>query len=194
MDMQTPVGKILIGQILLIICCAFYLIFWSLSYRPDVTVNRTGGMSGLFLLITAVCGLSGTALTLYGINTLSPARTPKLNGAAIIAGGVILYIVLLLITRFALNRPVTTELVLITGWAMLELSVVNVMQAADIFSGGSFFAACAVIAAACVISMILYVLYYRMEPVRAFYAAMVPLVTEAVAMGIIFFMMVRYYR
>lgn len=189
--MQTPAGKIIIGQILLIICCAFYLIFWSISYRPDVAVNRTGGVSGLFLLITAVCGLAGTALSLYGINTLSTVRTPKLSGAAIIAGGIVLYIVLLLITRFVFSRPVTTELVLITGWAMLEMSVINVLQAAEIFSDGKFSAACAVIAAAFAVSMILYVLYYRMEPMRAYYAAMVPLFTEAVAMGILLFMMLR---
>ena len=33
-----------------------------------------------------------------------------------------------------------------------------------------------------VISIILYVAYYRMEEIKAFYAAMVPLVTEAAAM------------
>ena len=39
------------------------------------------------------------------------------------------------------------------------------------------------IAAAFVISMILYVAYYKMEEMKAFYAAMVPLVTEAAAMA-----------
>jgi hypothetical protein len=37
--------------------------------------------------------------------------------------------------------------------------------------------------AAVVVSMILYVLYYRMEEMKAFYAAMVPLITEATSMA-----------
>ena len=41
---------------------------------------------------------------------------------------------------------------------------------------------CCVIGLAFTISMVLYVAYYRMEEMKAFYAAMVPLVTEAAAM------------
>ena len=41
------------------------------------------------------------------------------------------------------------------------------------------------IAIAFVISMILYVLYYKMEPMKAYYAAMVPLITEAISMAIV---------
>ena len=44
---------------------------------------------------------------------------------------------------------------------------------------------CIVIAAAFLISMVLYVAYYRMEEMRAFYAAMVPLITEAAAMAVL---------
>lgn len=186
--MGTSLGKIFIGQVLLIVCCVFYLIFWSLSYRPDVPVSRTSGVSGLFLLITAVSGLAGAVLSLCGINSVTPAVSPKLNGIAIIAGGIVAYILLLLITRFGFDRPVTTELVLITGWCMLELSVINVLNAAGTFSDAKFFVSCGIIAAAFVISMVLYVLYYRMEPMRAFYAAMVPLITEAVSMAVMLLM------
>ena len=50
---------------------------------------------------------------------------------------------------------------------------------------GSLFAVCMVIAVAFLISIVLYVAYYRMDEMKAFYAAMVPLITEAVAMGIL---------
>ena len=39
------------------------------------------------------------------------------------------------------------------------------------------------IAATFAISIVLYVAYYRMEEMKALYAAMVPLVTEALAMA-----------
>ena len=41
------------------------------------------------------------------------------------------------------------------------------------------------LAAGFAVSMILYVAYYRMEEMKAFYAAMIPLVTEGVSMGIL---------
>ena len=48
---------------------------------------------------------------------------------------------------------------------------------------------CVVIAAAFLISMVLYVVYYRMEKMRAYHMAMIPLITEAVAMGVMIVMM-----
>lgn len=183
--MDSSFVKIITGQVLLIICCAFYLAFWTLSYRPGVTVNRVSGLSGLLLLVTAACGLIGVVLSVHGANSVKMVSAPKMNGTIIVAGGVIAYVVLLLITRFALSRPVTTELVLITGWAVLELYVADVLNAAGHLGDGRFFIMCAVTTAAYVTSMILYVLYYRMEPVRAFYWAMVPLITEAVSMGVL---------
>ena len=40
-----------------------------------------------------------------------------------------------------------------------------------------------IIIAATVLSLILYVLYYRMDAEKAYYAAMVPLITEAAGMA-----------
>ena len=48
-----------------------------------------------------------------------------------------------------------------------------------------FLIICVVIILAFVLSIILYVAYYRMEEMRAFYAAMVPLIMEAAAMAVL---------
>ena len=82
--------RIIIGQIMIIICCLFYLVWWCRGYRPGVVVSRTGGVNG----------------------------------------------VLLLITRFAFRRGVTTELFLIVGWIMLEMTVINRLHAAEILTEG----------------------------------------------------------
>ena len=95
------------------------------------------------------------------------------------------YIALLLVTDFLFHRMVTTELILIVGWTMLELVVAGRLYAAGALENGSFLAVCMVIAAAFLISIVLYVAYYRMEEIKAFYVAMVPLVTEAVTMGVL---------
>lgn len=178
-------GKIITGQILLVICCIFYLIWWSISYRPGVTVNRAGGINGVLLLITALSGITGLVLSIYGANGLPTVSQPKLSGSYIVMGGIIAYFVLLLVTRLGFQRPVTTELFLITGWAMLELTVISSLNGAGHLSDIRFWILLAVIIVAFLISMVLYVLYYRMEPMKAFYAAMVPLITEGVSMIVV---------
>lgn len=180
--MNRGMTKTITGQVLLIICCVFYLIWWSISYRPGESVNRLAGVNGILLLITAISGLSGVILSLFGLNTMPIINTPKLNSAMIIGGGITLYILLLLITYLGMKRPVTTELVLITGWLMLETAVINSMNGAGILRNQKFFFLLIILIAAFVLSMILYVLYYRMEAWKAFYCAMIPLMTEAVSM------------
>ena len=172
--------RILFGQILLICCCAVYLIWWMRGYRPGVSADRLGGLNGILFLLTAAFGLAGLICSL---GRIAEKNTPKLNGYAIAAAGVITYFVLMLVTRCIFGRIVTTELVLIVGWTTLEMTVVNRLSAGGILSEWEFAVMCAVIGAAFAVSMVLYVAYYGMEEMKAFYAAMIPLVTEAAAMA-----------
>lgn len=188
--MNSAFGRVIMGQILLVVCCIFYLAWWSISYRPGVSVNRESGLNGILLLITAASGLSGVALSVIGANGLPDVIKPKLNGAWIAAGGIAVYIILVLVTYFAFHRPVTTELILITGWVVLELTVISAVNAAGKMTDTGFWIMIAVVAVAFVISMVLYVLYYRMEPMKAFYGAMVPLITEGISMLVLLIMMV----
>ena len=114
---------------------------------------------------------------LFGGAAEENVRVPFLKIAA--------YIVLLIITRFVFHRIVTTELFLIVGWTMLEMTVINRLEAAGALQGNRFLIVCIVIAAAFMISIVLYVAYYRMEEMKAFYAAMVPLITEAASMAVL---------
>ena len=174
--------KILAGQILLILCCAFYLIWWYRGYRPGTSVNRMSGVNGILFFITAALGIAGIICSL---GRVEQRTEPKLIPVAITAGGVFAYFTLALITRYLFQRIVTTELVLIVGWCVLELTVINRLCAAEILSDRGFAVMCAVLAAAVVVSMVLYVAYYRMEEMKAFYAAMIPLVTEALSMAVL---------
>ena len=180
--MDHYIGWLRLGQIMLIVCCVFYLIWWSVSYRPDEIVNRIGGWRGILLSITAICGIGGMLLSVFGLNLVKKTSAPKMNGILICLAGLILYFILMAITVIGFKRPVTTELLLITGWAVLELSVINAENSAGEFSDMHFYFGCMIILAAFVISMILYILYYRMEEWKAFYAAMVPLITEGISM------------
>lgn len=174
--------RIIIGQALLIICCVFYLLWWYRGYRPGITAARLGGTNGLLLLLTAAFGIAGVVFSLMPVQGTAE---PRIDPALIVIVGIAGYAGLLLLTRFVFHRIVTTELFLIVGWTILELTVINRLNAAGCLSAAGFFILCAVIAAAFIISIVLYVAYYRMEEMKAFYAAMVPLITEAVSMAVL---------
>ena len=174
--------RILIGQILLIICCLFYLIWWYRGYRPGVVVSRTGGVNGALLFMTAAFGIAGLICSLTRVQT---TVAYKVSPMLIVIGGIALYFALFLITRFVFQRVVTTELFLIVGWIIQEMTVINRLYAAGILTDRRFLIICVVIIVAFVISIILYVAYYRMEKMSAFYAAMIPLITEAAAMAVL---------
>ena len=127
-------------------------------------------------------------LSVIGLNAL-PKGTAKLSAPGIFLAGIALYAAMLLITAKCFSRHVTTELVLITGFLVLELSVVSALNAADSLSDGRFYVMLAVSIAAYIAGMILYVLYYRVEPVRAFYLAMVPLAADGIAVLILILLM-----
>ena len=180
--------EIITGQILMVLCCTVYLVWWYRGFRPGVNVSRVGGINGILLLITAALGIAGIVMSLRPVQEILKLKADPMM---IAAGGAIAYILLLLVTRYCFQRVVTTELSLIVGWAVLEAVVITRLDAAGLLGGSGFFIMCLVLAAAVVISLVLYVAYYRMEDMKAFYAAMVPLVTEALAMIILIVMVGR---
>ena len=173
---------IITGQILLILCCIVYLIWWYRGFRPGIYVSRAGGVNGALLLITMVLGFAGVVFSLMPAEKI---REPLISQSMIVICGIAAYFILLVVTKVFFNRVVTTELFLIVGWTTLEMQVINRLNAYGRLSDVHFLVMCAMIAAAFVISIVLYVAYYRMEEMRAFYMAMLPLVTEALSMGVL---------
>lgn len=174
--------RILIGQVSLIICCILYILWWYRGYRPGTTVDRTGGLNGMLLLMTAAFGIAGVIMSTGAVPEVYPA---KIDPLYLIPAGVVMYVILLLITRTVFHRVVTTELLLIVLWAVLELAVVNKLNAGGYLSDKLFLFMAIVIVAVFITDIILYVAYYRMEEMRAFYAAMVPLIAAAITMGVL---------
>ncbi len=179
---------IITGQILLIVCCIFYMIWWYRGFKPNVEADRLGGINGILLLITAVLGVAGILFSL--MPTPETAGT-KYGQMYIIIGGIAAYIILMMVTKYAFNRIVTSELFLIVGWTMLELSLLNRLDGSNLLSGTRPMVVYVSVALAFIISMVLYVAYYRMEDNAAFYSAMVPLVTEAASMGMLLVMLLK---
>lgn len=180
--------QIITGQILLIICCMFYLVWWYLGYRPNVVTDRVGGINGILLLLTAAFGVTGITFSLMPTPETVNTHYRQL---LIVVIGIGAYILLVFVTKSVFHRIVTSELFLIVGWTMLELSVLNRIGGSGLLTGARLVSVYIAIALAFVISMVLYVAYYRMEDMKAFYSAMIPLVTEGLSMGVLVWLLLQ---
>lgn len=144
--------------------------------------ERTAPLTIVFFLITAVLGVSGIGETIVGLNILPKTTKTPISSAFIVAAGIVLYIGLCFITGKQFHRPVTTELLLITGWLILEACTINTLAAFGEPSGHLIVISMLTLAA-WIISMALYMLYYKMEPGKAYYVAMVPLIAIGISMA-----------
>lgn len=180
--------QILIGNALFILCCALYLTWWLLAFRPTGAI--TGLKTGWLLIPAAATGLLGVILALRGILGNAPAH-PLLPGTAILWGGIALYLVLLAVTAWLFKRRATTELILIVGWGMLALAEVSALFGFGLFSRGLAVGFAVILSAAVLISLVCYVLYYRLGKRAGYIDGMVPLILAALTTaGISCFMII----
>lgn len=107
------------------------------------------------------------------------------------AGGVICYVVLLVISNLVFHRMVTTELFLIVGWAVLNLVTVNTLYASGLFSAGISVVFCVLTLAVVVGSLYCYMIYYNLEKWKGYIDGFLPLVMVGIAMlvmaGVMFY-------
>ena len=176
-DIQTR--QIFLGNLLLVLCCAFYLAWWLLAFRP---VNPVRGFrTGWLLLPAFAAGLGAVVFSVRGLGTAGSGGL--FPAGRVVWGGIAAYAILLVVTKFLLHRPVTTELFLIVGWAVLALSEVSALYGCGALSHGCSLAFAAVVAVGTAVSLVCYVLYYRLSPAAGFIDGIVPLLMAAVVMA-----------
>ena len=175
-DFDFPVKQIFRSNILLIVCCAFYLAWWLLAFRPAGAVK---GMKTGWLLIPAfAAGIAAVVLAVQGIRS-APIEAALFPGGLLLWGGVAAYFILLAVTGLLFQRQVTTELFLIVGWAVLALSEINTLYGVGRFSRGMAVPFAVVIVAAALISLVCYMLYYNLGDRAGYFDGMVPLLLVA---------------
>lgn len=179
-NFEPPIKQVLYGNILLILCCAFYLAWWLLAFRP---IGAVGGIKTGWLLIPAsLSGIFAVVLMIRSISSITVSKS-LLPGHSIIWCGAAVYVILLIVTGVLLKRPVTTELVLIVGWAVLALSEVNMLFGIELFSHRTAVLFFAVIIIAAVISLFCYLIYYHLGSLSGYYDGMIPLLLVALTMA-----------
>lgn len=175
------------GLIFLCLCCVSYIIFWLNGYQPDKAYRRAQPLSIILFIVTFILGFAGVYLIAKGF-TNETIQT-HIKGSWIIISAVILYIVTAFITVHFFDRPVTTELLLITVWAAFMAELINVTGSGQFITGSCVKVSVILLILVYVVCMVLYVMYYRMEPSSAYWWAIVPLVAIALDMAVMIFML-----
>ena len=186
--MRIQEKQIFIGNLFFIFCCAFYLAWWLLAFKPSGAV--TGMKTGWILIPACITGLIGVIQILRGILAETQANL-LLPGGYILWGGVAVFIILLAVTVLLFKRPVTSELILIVGWGMLALAEINALFGAGLFSNKLSVGLILQILISVVVSLVCYILYYHMDSRAGYIDGMIPLILAALVMAVItFFMMI----
>ena len=175
----TSMEMLFKGILMLAVCSGCYLVWWGVAFYPER--HAPLWLSGILLAGTAVCGIMAVNWMAQGIFQAEKVRA-GIPGGWILAGGVIGYVVLLVISNIIFHRMVTTELFLIVGWAVLNLIVVDTLYASGLFSDGvsSVFVVLTLIVV--VASLYCYMIYYDLEKWKGYIDGFLPLVMVGIAM------------
>jgi hypothetical protein len=164
------------GNILFLLCCGFYLAWWLLAFKPTGAIT---GMKTAWLLIPATAaGFAAVVWTAKGILSASVQKA-IFPGGLLLWGGILGYLLLLIVTRLFFHRPATTELILIVGWAILALTELNTLYGVGRFSHQPTCIYAVVIGLVTLLNLVCYTLYYQLGPKASYIDGMIPLVTAA---------------
>ena len=179
-DFTSPLWELLAGNLLLLLCSLFYLVWWVVCFRPNAAGGHSGGV---FLAFAFLTGIAAVILMSNGASVLSSV-SKGLPVRFIVIGAVVLYLVLLPVTAVVFHRQVTSELLIMILWAALELSVIDVLYGTSRFGVGRTAVAAAFVGAALVVGLICYVLYYRLDGAASYIDGMIPLASDAAVMAV----------
>ena len=173
-----------IGNWLMVVCAAFYLAWWRITFRPPAPEGTPLGSACIILAF--ITGIAGIVLAGISMNSGSEnTERAGIPGIAIVIGGVVTYVVLLAVSSRLFHRQVTSELLIIIVWTVLELCALN-----SWYQRGKLVFVLTVILAVMVIivaiaSLICYLQYYRVSYEKGYLIGSIPLVLTAAIMAII---------
>ncbi len=174
-NLDVPVRQVVGGNVGLILCLALYLVWWCVTFKPGASGTPFGTVC---IIVGALAGILGLVFVLMGLSGI-PAVGNAIPNWWFVVGGLIAYVVLMFSTYLLLHRPVTTELFLIVGFAVLELYAINVLRSAGCFSMTLSVVLVVVLAIVVIGSLVGYMLYYQLGGMAGYIDGMVPLAVSA---------------
>ena len=90
----------------------------------------------------------------------------------------LVYFILLTGSVKLFGRKPTTELILMVLWALMEIMVLGVLHEAGALAGAAYGLTWAAVAAASLIALTAYMMYYRMDDNTAYITGAIPLLVD----------------
>lgn len=173
--------SLIYGNWLMVICACFYLAWWIVTFRPPEP--RGTPLGRVFLILAFLTGLSGLVWCIRVLNApVEDVIHSGIPGLWIVIGGVAAYFALLAGTGILLHRQVTSELLIITGWAVVELCLVNYWYQHGNLQIEWGIGLTVIIFSAAVVSLICYLLYYKLPYEKGYIDGCIPLALVATVM------------
>lgn len=174
-NLSEATRQVIGGSALLVVCMIFYLIWWWITFKPGGGATAFGTVC---IVAAALAGLTGVVVSAIGYSEY-PVPAEAIPNSSIVVAGLILYVVLLFVTYLLLKRPVTTELFLIIGFLVLELSLLNAASGAGAISHTAAVILAIMLMVVVIASMVCYLLYYNLDGTTGWIDGMIPLVISA---------------
>jgi hypothetical protein len=181
-DFNVSLWEIFGGNLLMLITIGFYITWWTVSFRPGGSGEKSSG-AAFFITATLLTGLVSTGLLCHAIYSLSEVGQgfPLLMT---LAGAAAFYFLIMWATRDAFQRKVTAELLIIIVWAALEGSLLAVLYTSGHFSMAQVVTPAILLALATVIGLVCYLLHYRLKEPLAFWNGLVPLIVDGIVVAV----------
>ncbi|MCD7764205.1 MAG: hypothetical protein LUI14_13675 [Lachnospiraceae bacterium] len=179
---EVQTRKMLTGNILMILCCIFYLAWWLVAFKPTGAIK---GMKSGWLLIPALVFGVASVYQIAGGSGSVDNQLKLFSGNAVIIGGVAAYVILFAGTAVLLKRQVTTELFLIVGWTALMFLELNALYGMGHYTRTVTILLLVITVVAAVVSLVCYLLYYNLDKVKGYVDGMIPLLLVAVMMAVV---------
>ena len=181
--MENPVKPLLSGNWLMAVCGIFYLAWWVIVFRPPKPRSTPAG--AVLLTLAFLTGIAGFYIMTKALTSPVTEARPGIRGIWIVAAGAVLYAVLLAGTSLIFHRQVTSELLIITAWATLELCTLSFLYRCRTLNPGGSVLLAAVVFTAAAASLVCYLLYYRLPYTAGYIDGCIPLVLAIVTIAAI---------
>jgi hypothetical protein len=174
MKMQST--ELIIGNFLLLLTSILYSVWWGTSFKPPGGYH--GSRKGTILLLAMFgSGIGGTIVALIGATSV-PER--HFSVWLFLLVGILVYFILLIISRFLFNRRITPELIVLMGICFLMVVEGDALYSNGTFSITAIFILAIVLVMVFVLNLLCYMNYYVVSEHAAYTMGLVPLITNTV--------------
>lgn len=170
-NFSPALWKFLDGNVMLLICIIFYLAWWVVTFKPGKTYRAR---QGFFIAVAFIAGILSILYISAGI--VEFGQDPWILPAKfILIGAVLFFLTLLAITTKAFHRQLTSELIIIHIWAVLEIAMIDILYSHANISHFVVWTYAGFVAISIVASLFCYVVYYSLCEEARYKTGMIPL-------------------